>query len=112
MAVTACLAQEVPSWPTGPGGGTFVTPSGAVISFGSSCKGSEYFVDGDGWAVCYDGVWGYTTDDPSALCGGWPPEFVDAGSDSSVADASSDTPDSVIAESATDSSDALSDAGG
>jgi hypothetical protein len=52
-----------------PPGRTFVGPGEKTIAFGSACTGDVYYPDGSGWAVCDEGVWGYTTVDPSTLGG-------------------------------------------
>jgi hypothetical protein len=59
----ACVTE-----PTGPGVG-FQGPRGKTIPWGSPCTGEVYYPDGAGWAICFDGIWGYTTDDPAALGG-------------------------------------------
>jgi hypothetical protein len=48
-----------------------VGPDGATdfgsITFGDPCDVATYYVDGPGYVVCYNGEWGYTTDDPSSI---------------------------------------------
>jgi hypothetical protein len=65
----ACSSSVTISIP--PGAVVAYTGSEAVpdgIDFGTtSCSGDIYFVLGDGWGFCDDGVWDYTTEDPTGF---------------------------------------------
>jgi hypothetical protein len=114
----ACSSSVSISSSTPPSG--FVAPDGIVVGT-TTCMGSEYVVAGSAWLFCSDGVWDYTTDDPSSsytldttISGG-----DDAGDDASDDASSDDANDDASSDDASDdasgddaSDDAASDDSG